>query len=347
MKQVRVGVIGAGAVADIHHLPAYHELSEAKLVAVCDVNEERAKAMAKKYDAEAWYTDYIKLLERDDIDAVSICTPNFLHCEQTVAAAKHGKHVLVEKPMAVTIEECDKMIEACEKANVKLMVGANPRFDPQNQQIKEIIDKGTIGKILQIKYHAGTSGPYITWPAVSDWFFDESKVGGGCLIDLGAHFIDLLRWLTGDVSSVCAIAGNLSRNSKGEDNVMLLLTFKNGVLGELDMSWTYDKRYYLAEIHGTEGALFVGIPLAPIVVDLREGASKLLNGPIHSSIPKTSEETVKSIKKKIKNFLEAIINDKEPMITGRDGRAVMQIIVAAYESIRTGKRTFISTEHKR
>jgi len=339
---VRVGVIGAGAVADITHLPAYHEMPEAELIAVCDIDEERAKLMAKKYDAEAWYTDYLQLLQRADIDAVSICTPNYLHCDQTVAAAQHGKHVLVEKPMATTLEECDKMIDACKKANVKLMVGANPRFDPQNQQIKDILAENIIGRVLQIRYHAGTSGPYVTWPAVSDWFFDESKVGGGVLIDLGAHFIDLLRWLVGEVSTVCAIAGTLSKNIQGEDNVILLLTFKNGALGELDMSWTYDQRYYLAEIHGTEGGIFVGIPFAPITVHTKKEIPRLLKGSIHPQRPKALEEVVAPTRKKVENFLKSIIEDREPLITGRDGKAVMQVILAAYESIRTGRRIFLS-----
>jgi predicted dehydrogenase len=316
-------------------------LPEAKLVAVCDINEERAKAMAKKYDAEAWYTDYIKLLKRDDIDAVSICTPNFLHCEQTVAAAKHGKHVLVEKPMAVTIEECDKMIEACEKANVKLMVGANPRFDPQNQQIKEIFDKGTIGKILQIKYHAAYGGPFVFWPAVSDWFFDKVKVGGGCIQDFGTHIIDLFRWLTRDVSSVFAIGGTLQKNIEAEDNAVLLLTFKHGGIGEIDISWAYDGWNMSSEIIGSEGAIFVREPPSPVSIYTYNPNLELPEGMMQPRSVLNVKQMMASQKAKIQHFIVSVAEDKKPLVNGRDGKAALEVVIAAYESMKTGKRILL------
>ncbi|MDH5770130.1 MAG: Gfo/Idh/MocA family oxidoreductase [Candidatus Bathyarchaeota archaeon] len=339
--QVRVGVIGAGAVADITHLPAYHEMPEAELIAVCDINEERAKLMAKKYDAEAWYTDYLKLLQRADIDAVSICTPNYLHCDQTVAAAKHGKHVLVEKPMATTLEECDKMIDACKKANVKLMVGANPRFDPQNQQIKEILDRGFIGRILQIKYHAAYGGPLVFWPAVSDWFFDESKVGGGCIQDFGTHIIDLFRWFAGDVSSVFAIGGTLQKNIETEDNAILLLTFKRGGIGEIDISWTYKGWDMSAEIIGSEGAIFVREPHSPISIYTEKAGLNISEAMIQPQFRLDVAQMMASQKSKIKHFVMSIIEDKRPLVEGRDGKAALEVVLAAYESMKSGKKVLL------
>ena len=339
--QVRVGVIGAGAVADITHLPAYYEMPEAKLIAVCDVNEERAKLMAKKYDAEAWYTDYIKLLEREDIDAVSICTPNYLHCDQTVAAAKHGKHVLVEKPMATTLEECDKMIKACEKANVKLMIGANPRFEPQNQKIKEILDRGFIGRILQIKYHAAYGGPLVFWPAVSDWFFNKSKVGGGCLQDFGTHIIDLFRWFAGDVSSVFAIGGTLQKNIEAEDNAILLLTFKRGGIGEIDISWTHKGWEMSAEIIGSEGAIFVREPHSPISICTDKVGLNMPKAMIQPQFPLDVAQMMVSQQSKIKHFVMSIIENRKPLVEGRDGRAALEVVLAAYESMKSGKKVLL------
>jgi UDP-N-acetylglucosamine 3-dehydrogenase len=341
LMRVGVGVIGAGAVADITHLPGYHKIPEAKIIAVCDLNKKRAETIAKKYNAEAWYTDYTKLLEREDIDAVSICTPNFLHCEQTVAAAKHGKHVLVEKPMATTLEECDKMIQACEKANVKLMVGANPRFEPQNQQIKKLLDKGTIGKILQIKYHAAYGGPIVFWPAVSDWFFNKNKVGGGCIQDFGTHMIDLFRWFTGDVSSVFAIGGTLQKDIETEDNAIILLTFKEGAIGEIDISWSYDGWNMSSEIIGSKGAIFIREPSSPLQIYTYEPNLDIPEGMIEPRSSLNVAQMMANQKAKIRHFINSIIEDKKPLVDGRDGRAALEVVMAAYESIKTGKKILL------
>ncbi|MDH5734240.1 MAG: Gfo/Idh/MocA family oxidoreductase [Candidatus Bathyarchaeota archaeon] len=336
------GVIGAGAIADIVHLPAYKTMPQTKLVAVCDIDEKRAKNMAKKFGAEMWFTDYRKLLERDDIEAVSICTPNFLHRKHAVAAASAGKHILLEKPMAPTLKECDEIISACKKADVKLMIGVNSRFEPVNQRVKKLLDEGVIGKIFQIRYHAAYAGPYEFWPAISEWFFDTSKVGGGCLMDTGVHFIDLLRWFLGDISNVCAIGGNIMGNIKGEDNAMVLLSFKAGALGELDVSWTYSlraKKYDLrAEILGTDGGIFIKGPPSPITIYTESKIQKMLMGSVSLDIPTTPAEIMAFQKRKIEHFIKSVLEDKEPLVTGEDGKAAVEVVLAAYESMKTGRK---------
>lgn len=340
--QIGVGVIGAGAIAEIVHLPAYRDLAEAKLIAVCDTNAERAKTMAHKFGVENWLTDYKELLERDDIKAVSICTPNFLHHDHATAAAAAGKHILLEKPMAPSLKECDKIISACTKAKVKLMIGVNSRFEPVNERVKKLLDEEVLGKVFQIRYHAAYAGPYEFWPAVSDWFFDTSKVGGGCLMDAGVHFIDLLRWFLGDVSSVCAIGGNIVRGIDGEDNALVLLTFKAGALGELDVSWTYSlqaKKYDLrAEILGTEGGIFISPSSSPVTVYSETKIPQSFAGPVNLDFPSSTGEIMSFQRKKIEHFIESILQDRKPIVSGEDGRAVIEIVLASYESMRTGKR---------
>jgi len=336
-RRVGIGVIGCGAIADLIHLPAYKETGHAQLLAVCDIDEMRAKSTAKKFGIEAWYTDYEKILERKDVDAVSICTPNFLHCEQAVAAAEAGKHVFVEKPMATTLEECDQMIRSCEGSNVKLMVGHNERFNPTNEKIKEILDEGLIGTVFEIRSHISYGGPYEGWPAVSDWFFDIGKAGGGCLIDVGGHVFDVFRWFVGDVQSVSAFLGSLAKETKVEDNAMVLLTFRRNAIGECDISWTYKGFENSREILGTEGGIFVGAAPSPIAVYTEKKVPKALRGLLHPTFPVSLAEQIAYQKKKISHFIETIMEDKEPFVTGYDGRAALEIVLAAYKSARTGK----------
>jgi predicted dehydrogenase len=339
MSKIGVGIIGGGAIAEIVHLPAYYEeKNQVEIVGICDINEKRAQDMAKKFGAKAWYTDYRMMLQRKDLDAVSICTPNYLHCEQAVAAADAGKHILLEKPMALTLEECDKIIDACKKANVKLLIGAFSKFDPVNEKLKQIIDEGIIGRILQIKYHIAYSGPYEAWPAVSEWFFDASKAGGGCLIDAGSHYVSLFKWLGGEISSVYATGGTLVKNIEGEDNAMVLLTFKNGAMGELDISWTYKGSASSAEILGTEGGVFIGFPSSALTVYTTSGIPNTLKGFIQPQLPTTISEMMAFQKRKVRHFIESIRADEETIESGQDGRSTLEVILAAYESMKTGKK---------
>jgi UDP-N-acetylglucosamine 3-dehydrogenase len=333
-----VGVIGGGAIAETVHLPAYREIPQVKIVAVCDVNEKRAKRMCRNFGAQAFYSDYRELLKRSDIEAVSICVPNYLHCEQTIAAAKAKKHVLVEKPMATTLEECDKMIEACRENNVKLMVGHNWRFYPPFKRVKEILDRKIVGEISQIRVHTATGGPEKSWPAASKWFFDRKKVGGGCLIDLGIHVIDLLRWLMGDVKNVSSAIASSKQNT-GERDGIILLEFKNEVLGEIDASWSSKGSYRSLEISGRKGWILVGPSQSPITI-YREGGENLhqLQGLIHPQLPATLSEAMAYTKEKVRLYVESIIQNETPPITGQDGRAALEIVIAAYESAKSGRR---------
>ena len=161
-------------------------------------------------------------------------------------------------------------------------------------------------------------------------------------MDAGVHFIDLLRWFAGEVSSVCAIGGNIVKNIKGEDNAMALLTFKAGALGELDVSWTYSlraKKYDLrGEILGTDGGIFIQGAPSPLTVYSESKTFQPLIGAISVDMPATTAEVMAFQRKKVANFIESIIEDKEPLVTGEDGRAVVEVVLAAYESMKTGRK---------
>ena len=160
MSKVKVGVIGCGSIARFRHLPEYHAHPNVEIIAVCDVALERAQSVAQTYGAKA-YTDYIELLNDEEINAVSICTPNVFHAPMSIAALQAGKHVLCEKPMATTIEDAERMNKATNLSGKILMIGHNQRFVPSHQKAKAMIAKGELGKIYSFRTAFGHSGPEV------------------------------------------------------------------------------------------------------------------------------------------------------------------------------------------
>jgi predicted dehydrogenase len=192
-QPVRVGVIGAGVGQA--HLAAYAALPEVECVGLADLNEERARAVAATYGVPEIYQDYRNLLARTDLDAVSVCLPNALHAPVTIAALQHGKHVLVEKPMARTVAEAAAMIAAAEAAERILMVSFNYRYRADVQWLKQHIERGALGRLYYAKAHwMRRSGI----PRLGSWFVSKEQAGGGPLIDLGVHVLDLALYLMGE-----------------------------------------------------------------------------------------------------------------------------------------------------
>ena len=235
-KKVKVGVIGCGLIAHTAHLPWYWENPDVELVAVCSDIEKQAKATAKRWDAKHWFTDYKKLLEMEEIDAVSICTPLWMHKEISVAASKAGKHVLCEKPMARNSQEANEMVDAAEAAGKKLMIGFMKRFNPGFLKIKEIIDKGTIGKVYHTDIHWNLYFPPNSH--VSKIFSEDERIGGGVVLDNCSHYIDLFRWLiNSEVDSVVAETSTIVPERIYEDQASIIMRFKNRATSILDMGF--------------------------------------------------------------------------------------------------------------
>ena len=192
---IRVAVIGCGKIAQVRHLPEYATNPNAQLVAYYDKNSQRAHEVAAQYGGKV-YDSYFDLLKDPEIDAVSVCVENRSHAEMTTAALYAGKHVLCEKPMAVTLAECESMVAAAEFNNRHLMIGHNMRFDPVHRRAKELLEQGVIGDVITFRTGLGTSGPE-GWSMEGNWFFDKKKAVMGALSDLGIHKIDLMQYLTG------------------------------------------------------------------------------------------------------------------------------------------------------
>lgn len=261
----RIGIIGCGKIAQVRHIPEYLANEKAKICAVYDINQERAKEIASALNAVSY--ESVDALLSSGLDAVSVCTSNDSHAEIAVKALDHGLHVLCEKPMAVTLEGAEKMVEAAWKNGRILMIGQNQRLNGTHQRAHELIRKGEIGKVISFETVFAHSGPE-TWsvdPGKNTWFFDKKKAVMGAMADLGIHKTDLIRFLLDDdIASVDAKIVTLDkRGSDGsliavDDNAFVIYEMKSGAVGTLRASWTnYGPENNSTVIYGSEGVMSI------------------------------------------------------------------------------------------
>ena len=331
-ERIGIGVIGCGAIAQEAHLPNYAAHSQAHLIAVADTDEGRAHAAAERFAVPHVYTDYHQLLERDDIQAVSICTPNYLHAEQTIAAAKAGKHVLCEKPMAISLAEADAMIGAAEDATVQLMVGFTHRFHPFTQKARELIADGKIGRPYTVRCRFAHRGPYTSWSAMSEWFFDSKRAGGGAVLDMGIHALDLIRFVLGaEIRSVSANLATLAHDIQDEDTAVMSLEFSNGSLGYIETGWHSWPGPLGLEVYGSKGTIVVDY-YTPLRLWTREaGWQELTDFPAGGGWPA-----------EIKYFVDALRRGGDVVPNGYDGLISLRAALAAYDSHRLGMRVSLA-----
>lgn len=334
MSKVRVAVIGCGSISKHRHIPEYADNRNVELVAFVDPVIERAEEYAAKHGGKA-YADYETMLAEVKPDAVSVCTPNYLHAPMSIAAANAGAHVLVEKPMAVTDEEAAAMNEAAAKNGVKLMVGHNQRLMPPHVKAKQILDSGVLGKVLTFRTSFGHPGPD-GWSidGAGSWFFRKNEAIMGAMGDLGVHKSDLIRYLLNDeVSEVAAFIATIDKPGDVDDNANVIVRMKSGAIGSLVASWTY----YKGEDNSTvlwceKGVMKIGThPEDQVIVELRDGSvEKHKVGEISTNTKQLSSGIVDA-------FIDSIINDTVPAISGEEGRKSLKVILSAFESQATGQ----------
>lgn len=341
---VNVGVIGCGKIAQTRHLPEYADNPDVNIVALYDFNVDRAKELAEEYHAKV-YESYQELLDDPGIDAVSVCVRNSDHCAISIDAMKAGKHVLCEKPMAVSLEECIKMVEASEKYNRFLMIGQNQRLSKAHVKAKELIQSGMLGKVLTFKTNFGHGGPE-TWTVDQKdvWFFDKSLSAFGALADLGVHKTDLITYLLDSpVKKVTAVLKTLDKKDADgnpitvDDNSICIYEMENGVVGTMTASWTY----YGAEdnstvIYGTNGMMRIyDDPKYSIVVTLKDGSQVLYD---IDRIQTNDNQTKSGI---IDVWVDSLVENKEPEISGKSVLSSMKAIFAALESSKSNTTVVI------
>jgi predicted dehydrogenase len=346
-KKVGIGIIGSGGIAQGAHMPGYAAIPDlCEIVAVADVNETVANTAAQKFNVKHVFTDYKKLLEMDEVHAVSICTPNYLHFDPSIAAAKAGKHILCEKPIAMNAEEAKKMVEAARKAKVKFQVGYNSRFAPSNQLLKKYIEGGELGEIYYARAQALRRRGIPGWGV----FIDKSKQGGGPLIDIGVHILDLTLWMMGHPKPISAsgvtyakfgkrddIVGFMGqwdyKNFTVEDFAAALIRFENGATVVIESSFVANipEEVHNSTLCGTEG----GATTNPLTIVKEKYRS------LQTFKPEFPGGNVNTHAAECKHFVECILNDTEPLVTGEQGLMVAQIMDAIYESSEKGKEVSI------
>jgi predicted dehydrogenase len=317
---VRFAVIGCGNAAQRIHLPALRAEG-----AAVSVFASRARASAEKLRDE-WGEGAVEerwehAVERDDVDAVVVAVPNALHREVSVAAANAGKHVLVDKPMACTTADADEMIEAARAHQVVLVPFQNTRFAAPFVAAHDFVAAGNLGEITGFRAAFGHAGPQ-TWAPRAEWFFDAGRAGGGCLMDLGVHVIDLVRSVTGDdISAVSALLGGC-RGDVEADAQMLTRT-SGGAIGTIHASWSSPSGPdHQLTVIGSNGTLHLDNRTPLTFIDDHGGRERV-------ALPETTSSP-------LAEFLAAIRGDRSPSITAADGRAAVAVVQAAYCSAANG-----------
>lgn len=341
---INVGIIGCGKIAVTRHLPEYQENPDANIVAVYDENLERTLKTAEKYHAKPCKS-IEELLSLPEIHAISVCTANAFHYPITIQALKAGKHVLCEKPMAVTLAECEDMVNVARQMHRYLMVGHNQRLARTHVKAREMILNGSIGKLLTFQTNFLHSGPE-TWTIDrnNNWFFDKTSAAFGAMADLGVHKTDLIQFLTGEkIVEVMAYASTLDKkNSSGEyinvdDNAFCIYKMESGIAGTMVVSWTdYGAENNSTTLYGTDGVIHLyEHPDYSIIVEKKDGTSEYYK---IDQIQTNSSQTKSGI---IDMWIDCLVQDKQPTISGEEALSSMKAVFAALESVDTGRRVKI------
>ena len=350
MEKIKVAVLGSGFIANIH-LDSYQRfVSDAQVVALYGRNIENAKSLAQKFNIPNVYDDIDTLLNECEIDVVDICLPNYLHHDACLKAAALKKHVIVEKPLAMTLEEAEEMIEATKSNNLKLMYAEELCFAPKYERVRDLVNRGAVGDVYMLKQGEKHDGPH------SKWFYNKETAGGGVMMDMGCHALAWFRWMTGNnpVKSVYADMKTKFHNAitDCDDNTITIVEFENGVIGLAEDSWAkpggMDDRI---EVYGNKGVsyadLFRGNSAITYSADGYDYAAEKAGSTTGWSFTMFEEAFNQGYPQELTHFIDCVKNDKTPLVTGEDGLAVLEMIYAAYESAGTGKKVTFPIERKK
>ncbi|MDP7115960.1 MAG: Gfo/Idh/MocA family oxidoreductase [Candidatus Woesearchaeota archaeon] len=335
VKKIRIGVAGCGRVAP-YHFHAIKSIDDCELVAVCDAQKDLADKAAKEQNTKGYY-DYGAFLKDKNIDVVSICTPHGLHADMAIKAAQAGKHIITEKPMAMNVADADAMIKAAKDNDVKLFVIKQNRYNPPVVKLKEALNQGRFGKLVLLN-------TTVRWTRPQE-YFDMDKwrgtkeMDGGVFMNQASHHIDLVQWMGGDVKSVFAYGGTRTHKLDVEDTAVGVIKFKSGAMGVIEATTcTYPKNIEGSlTVLGEKGSVKVG-GFAVNKIDIWEFSDH-----------KMEDDWVKEMKTEppnvygfghlelYKDLVNCLLNNKEAMMEGNEGRKSLELVMALYKSMQTGK----------
>ncbi len=353
-NKIKVGIIGAGSIS-VMHTGGYQKLANVEIIAVSDINEDRAIKYAEKYDIPNVFTDYQEMLKLEALDAVSVTTWNNGHAPISIAVLKAGKHVLCEKPLALNAEQAQEMVTTSKETGKLLMVGFVRRFEQKANLLKEAVDNGDLGDV----YYAKT-GYIRKWGNPGGWFADKKRSGGGPVIDLGVHVIDLIRYITGKPKAISVTASTFNKlgikpEIKGmdkyysqdynagnphndvEDAATAIIKFDNDLTLFFETSWvlnTKNDHNYL-NLFGDKA----GAQLEP-ELEFYEERNNFYRDV--KPVIKADIDTFESIfEREIAHFIDCIENGTDCLNPGEDGVEIMKILDAIYKSAETGREVII------
>ncbi len=340
-RELGIGISGCGWIASVH-AAATRTLPHARVVACCASEPGSARSFARRHDVPAPVADHDALCARDDVDVVIVCTPNHLHHRQVLAALAAGKHVIVEKPLALSLEEGEEIVAAARETGLCVAYAEELCFVPKFEHARQLVERGAVGEVRHLKQVEKHDGPH------ARWFRDPGLAGGGVAMDMACHSIEWARWVLGKpaVSSVwCDMRtwprreGALPDAGAVEDHVVCHLEFAGGETALLESSWTLlggmDSR---TEIHGTGGVLHADLLQTGSGMRLYSSAGVADEAPAGWSFPDADWSHQNGYPQELAHFLEAITSGSEPGETAVDGLAVLEILLACYHSAGTGRR---------
>ena len=343
MTKTKVALLGSGFIADIH-IESYHRfVPEAEVVAVFTRDSQRAQAFAGKHGIARWFSELEPAITQSGCDVVDICLPNFLHARAVTTAAQAGKHVIIEKPLCMTLEEADQMIAACKSANRKFMYAEELCFAPKYERVRKLVREGAIGEVFHMRQCEKHSGPH------SDWFYDAEQSGGGALMDMGCHGLAWFRWMLGGRPKALSVYAQMQTGllhkgrTRVEENSLCIVEFEGGRIGVAENCWAkhggMDDR---VEVYGTGGVIYADLLMGNSALTYSEkgyGYAMEKAGSTKGWTFTIFEEAFnQGYPQELKHFIECVREDKPPLVTGEDGRAVLELMYAAYHSARIGQK---------
>jgi predicted dehydrogenase len=321
-RQINIAIIGCGAVTARNHLPAIKHFKDIQVKALIDLNEARAKDLAIDFNVPHVWTDYHAVM--NEIDAAIIALPHYLHAPVGIEFLRAGKHILLEKPMALNTAECDALLEAADIGKVVLGIGLVRRYLYAHRFVKQVLVDGLLGKIHSLDVQEGCE---YGWPVASDFFFRKDKSGGGVLIDTGAHVMDLISWWFGN----CAIDHYEDDACGGvEADCHAVLKFNSGVKGEIILSRLRDLRN-TAIIQGTKGSLEVSLMTNQITFRTNNGVCELLGSARKIGTKQPDQTAIDLFIMQIGEWLKATRGQPSEYVSGEEGRQSVALIESCYE----------------